>query len=568
MQKRTVALLDAGCANTVTAGECSRLGILVLDAIDLRRLPWIRPLVTAYLSDFASVSQLFAGNPQDPAAWRAAIARVRGAPRNRSAIADILVRQLERRNAPAEARAAAASLGNASTIAVLSGQQAGVFGGPLYTLLKAVTAIQLARKVQAEQQTPTVALFWVDAEDHDWAEISKAGILDEELSLRHFTVRPVEGAGTRPVAALTFDAGIEDALRELETALPASEFKAEVMTAVRRRFRPGSGVATAFAGFLDDLLGRHGLVVFESGDPAAKPLVATLFLHELARAGVTARLAREAAAIMGRLGHQPQVEPADDSVALFYVDANSRRPIKYRSSEFAIGDQVRPAADVQQEAKAHPERFSPSVLLRPLVQDRLFPTVCYVAGPSELAYQAQLGGVYREFGVEPPLLYPRASATIVDSGAARFLEKSGVAFETLQAQDEGALNRLLESLLPPALEQTLEETERGVAEGAARLKAAVVSVDPTLSGAVDTTLDRIRETLKTLHGKIIQASKRKDETLRRQFHRTRALVFPGGQPQERILCTAFFLARFGPALIDRLLETLPLETNKHYLLKI
>ena len=127
---------------------------------------------------------------------------------------------------------------------------------------------------------------------------------------------------------------------------------------------------------------------------------------------------------------------------------------------------------------------------------------------------------------------------------------------------------MLESLLPPALEQTFEETERAVAEGAARLKAAVVSVDPTLSGAVETTADRIRETLKTLHGKIIQASKRKDETLRRQFHRTRALVFPGGQPQERTLCTAFFLARFGPGLTDRLLEDLPQQTNKHYLLKI
>ncbi len=162
----------------------------MLDAIDLSRLPWIRPLVTAYLNDFASVSQLFSGNPQDPAAWRRAIARVRGAPRNRSAIADILVRQLERRNAPAEARAAASSLGDASTVAVLSGQQAGVFGGPLYTILKAVTAVQLAKRVRAEHQTPTVALFWVDAEDHDWAEISKAGILDEELSLRHITVKP------------------------------------------------------------------------------------------------------------------------------------------------------------------------------------------------------------------------------------------------------------------------------------------------------------------------------------------------------------------------------------------
>jgi bacillithiol synthase len=544
------------------------LGILVLDAIDLRRLPWIRPLVTAYLNDFASVSDLFAGNPQDPAAWRTTIARVQGAARNRSAVTEILTRQLEARNAPQEARAAAASLAAGSTVAVVSGQQAGVFGGPLYTLLKAITALQLAKKVHAEHQTPAVALFWVDAEDHDWAEINKPGILDEELSLRTITVNGVEGSGTRPVSALAFDAGIEDAVRELEEGLPASEFKAEAVAAVRRRFCQGAGVSTAFAGFLDDLLGRHGLVVFESGDRAAKPLIASLFSGELERPGVTAGLARAAAATMTRLGHSPQVEPAEDYVALFYMDDTGRRPIKHRDSAFAVGDQTRRAADLTAEAKAHPERFSPSVLLRPVVQDRLFPTVCYVAGPSELAYQAQLGGVYREFGVEPPILYPRVSATIVDSAAARFLEKSRIGFETLHAQDESALNRLLESLLPPALEQTFDATDRGVAEGAARLKAAIVSVDPTLSGAVDTTLERIRETLKTLQGKIIQASKRKDETLRRQFHRTRAIAFPAGQPQERVLCTAFFLARYGPGLSDRLLDILPLDTSKHYVVTI
>ena len=273
-------------------------------AIDMRRFPWIRPLVAAYASDFPSVAPLFAGDPASPEAWRATIERVSKAPRDRARVEQAVSRQLDQRGAPQEARTAARRLADPSAVAVLVGQQAGLFGGPLYVLLKAITAIQMARALERDHRVPAVPVFWVDAEDHDWAEISKAGILDEELSLRHITVRPVDGAGTRPAAALTFDAGIEDALRELEAALPASEFKAEVMTAVQRRYRPGAGVATAFAGFLDDLLGRHGLVVFESGDSTAKPLVATLFLHEIERPGVTARLAREAAATLTRLGHR------------------------------------------------------------------------------------------------------------------------------------------------------------------------------------------------------------------------------------------------------------------------
>src|SRR5262249_46500182 len=139
----------------------------VREAIDLRRLPWIRPLVDAYARDFNSVASLFtAGNPADPSAWQRTIERVRRTSRDRHQLRDVLTRQLPERGAPPAARTAAQSLGEASTVAIVTGQQAGIYGGPLYTLLKAVTTIQLARRVQAEQRAPVVPVFWVDADDH------------------------------------------------------------------------------------------------------------------------------------------------------------------------------------------------------------------------------------------------------------------------------------------------------------------------------------------------------------------------------------------------------------------
>ncbi len=233
-----------------------------------------------------------------------------------------------------------------------------------------------------------------------------------------------------------------------------------------------------------------------------------------------------------------------------------------------MGDTLRPAASLRAEALEHPARFSPNVLLRPIVQDRLFPTACYVAGPAELAYQAQLGGVYRAFGVEAPLLYPRASATLLDGAAMRFLERSGLPLESLQGRDDATLNTWLGSQLPADLERAIDEADRAVAERVDALKAAVASIDPTLGGAVDTTRDRMRDTLKTLHGKVIQATKKKDDTLRRQFHRARALAFPDGVPQERSLSVAFGVNRYGLGLGERLLEVLPVETDKHYVLTL
>jgi len=552
----------------VPAHPDAPLATSVRAAIDLRRFPWIRPLVADYLSNFAGVSSLFAGNPADPSAWRQTIERVQRGARHRPALAEMVTAQLERRGAPAEARASARLLADERSVAVVTGQQAGLFGGPLYTLLKAVTSIQLARRVSAEHGVPVVPVFWVDSEDHDWEEVRTATVLNADLAPVSVTLDDLEGAGSLPVASLTLDEGINDALAELESRLAPTEFSAETLAALRRRYAPGAGFATAFAGWIDDLLGPLGLVVFEAADPAGKPLVADLFAHELEHPGRTAALTNEAGARMRALGHAPQVEPAADSVALFYLDGQGRRSIKAQGANYAIGETTCRASDLIAQARKQPERFSPNVLLRPLVQDRLFPNICYVAGPSELAYQAQLGTTYREFGVEMPLLFPRSTATILDSAGAKFLDKSALPLEVLHARDDSALNKLLERHLPPTLEQTLDETSKRMAEQVARIKEVVTPLDPTLAGAADTTLERMRETLKSLQGKIIHAAKRKDDTLRRQFTHARALAFPGGHPQERVLSVAYFVCRYGLQIPHRLLESLPLETDKHYVLTL
>jgi bacillithiol biosynthesis cysteine-adding enzyme BshC len=539
---------------------------LLRDAVPFTRLPWMRALVHAYTHDFASIAPLFAGDPARPEVWRETIARVARAARSRDRLAAILTAQLSRRGAPEEARRLAAELGRADAVALVTGQQAGLFGGPLYTLFKAITTVQLARRTRDTHGVPVVPVFWVDAEDHDWDEVATAHLLDRDSAVAGITLGPLAGCRTHPVASLTLDGQVETAVAALEQTLPPTEFSTELIELLRRCYRPGETMAGAFARWMDALLGPHGLVVFESSDPAAKPLVADIFASELAHPGRTARLAREAGAALRALGHSAQLDPADDLVALFHLEDAGRQSIRGTSGACQIGDRPVAREELVAESRTAPERFSPNVLLRPIVQDALFPTICYVAGPSELAYHAQLGGIYQAFGIERPLLAARASATLLDAAAARFLERSGLPFETLQARDDSALNRLLESLLPPDLERTFDQTELLMSDQVARLRQAVTTIDPTLSGAVDTTLDRMRDTLKTLHNKILQASKKKDETLRRQFVRTRNLTFPDGAPQERVLNVVFFVNRYGPALIPRLIDALPPLPDRHYLI--
>jgi len=531
-------------------------------SVDVRRFPWIRPLSGDYAFNFTRVEGLYSGNPTDVQAWKDTVARAQHHPHNRGAIAAILASQQKERNAPVEARTAAAQLANADTVAVVTGQQAGAFGGPLFSLLKALTALRLARRTAAEQRVPAVAIFWVDAEDHDWAEVRSCTVLDAEFQPRTVTLPDVEGAGELPVGSLMLDSGVEHALQELADALPPTEFTADVVAALKTAWRPGVGMARAFATWIEGLLGRHGLVVFEANDPTAKPLVADVFARELASPGRTSSLAADAGAKFSAIGHTPQVVPQPDSVPLFRLDGG-RRPIRRQGDQYLVDDGVYPPDRLSAEASTNPAAFSPNVLLRPLVQDTLFPTICYVAGPSELAYLGQLRGVYETFHLPMPLIFPRVTATLLDSGAARFLAKYSVPLEDLQPQDESALNRLLQSQLPAAVEQSMREAESQLQQSMARVAAALPALDPTLAGAANTTLGKMQHELQALRNKIIHAAKRRDETLRRQFTRAQAQAFPLGHPQERTLGVVYFLTRYGPGLVDRLLEDLPLTVGEH-----
>jgi uncharacterized protein YllA (UPF0747 family) len=167
-----------------------------------------------------------------------------------------------------------------------------------------------------------------------------------------------------------------------------------------------------------------------------------------------------------------------------------------------------------------------------------------------------------------PLIHQRASATIIDANAMRFLTRYDVALESLRAQDEAVLNAVLEAQLPSSVETAHEETLRTLEQRMDRLAKEVVQIDPTLEGASRSTLSRMQDDLKKLHGKIIQAAKRKDETLRRQFQNARSQAFPGGEPQERAVGFVYFLNKYGPALVDRLHTELPIDAGTHWVVTI
>jgi bacillithiol biosynthesis cysteine-adding enzyme BshC len=543
----------------IFAVQCSNGNIISLRIpVDHRRFPWLKPLAADYTFNFAALAPFYSGDPAQPASWTAAIANAQKHPHPRAGISAILSRQLERRQAPQAARDAATRLAQPGTVAIVTGQQAGLFGGPLYTLYKGLTAAKLAAQISEEHGVPAVAVFWVESEDHDWQEVASVSVLDEALQRRTITLAPPPGAGHTSISRITLDAGINATIGELVATLPQTEFTSELVDQLKTAYAPGATMSNAFARLFDRLLGELGVVVFECSDPAAKNLVSSVFVQEIQQPGRTWALAEEAGRRLTSSGYHMQVESASpSSPALFRLDG-ARTPIEAAD-----------APRLEEEARTRPETFSPNVLLRPIVQDVLFPTVCYVSGPSELAYLCQLRQVFVQFGVPMPLMFPRASATVLDSAGARFLEKHDhLPFEGLQARDESALNRLLAASLPESMDHALQEADKSIQEKMAKVIASVPGIDATLEGAARSTLGKMQHELTTLRGKVISAAKKRDETLRRQFSRTQAQAFPDGIPQERALGSIALLNRYGPALVQRLVQELPVDPRHHWVLTL
>ncbi len=532
-------------------------------------MSWTARFLEDYCHDFGRLEPFFVGSPTAPDTWRRAIAERQKRSGATRGIADIATRQLTARGAPREALASAKRLRDSETVCLVTGQQAGLFGGPMFTLLKALTAIKVARQVTDEHGVAAVPVFWVDAEDHDLAEINTCGVLTSDLEPRSVSLS-LDGAANRPASAVELPASVTDVVTELRALLPPTEFSDDLFARLSATYRPGVSIVDAFARWLDLILGPHGLVVFDPSDGAAKSLVQSIFSRELAVVGQTSRLAAAAGDELSRLGYHAQVTPSPDAVSLFSLDGgrNAIRRIDGDDDSFDVGPNTQSLAELRRRAEGDPSSFSPNVLLRPVVQDTLFPTVGYVAGPSELAYLGQLRKVYEHFDVPMPVVYPRATVTIADRSMLKFLARYPIGFENLQAQDDGVLNRLLASLLPASVEQAVVETEQAVASRLTALAGQVSEVDPTLVGAVDTTRGKMERDIRQLRGKIIQAAKRRDETLRRQFHRARNQAFPGADPQERSVNGLYFLNRYGPHLVDQLLDDLPVEIGQHWLVTV
>jgi len=527
-----------------------------METLDYRTLPAVKPLFLDYLERFDAVESFFAGNPYDQGSWAATAARVQSVDRPREETAAALVALNGTLGADESALGSLERLRDGALV-VITGQQVGLFGGPLYTLYKAVSAVQLARAMESQLGTPVVPLFWMDTDDHDFDEVQSVALIDASRALTRVRYED-DGDANRSVGGHVLSDAITDVVDRISDALPPTEFKDEIVAVMRECYAPGRTMAEAFGSWILRLTRGTGLAVVDPSLPELKAQAASLFERELGHPDASAEQVRNASEKLIAHGYHAQATPAESGVNLFLADPE-RRAVKIADAD--------DATKLVALAKSEPSRFSPNVLLRPIYQDTLFPTIAYVAGPSELAYFAQLKGVYEMFDVPMPLIVPRMSFTVVERKEARFIDRYDVDVTKLASDNESVLNEIVRQQTPPELEEDLSRARTCIEDITVALERDVQAVDASLVPTVKSTRGKLLHHLKELETKTQRAIKRNNDTVRQQFLSTRTALFPEFVMQERKLGALGYLSKYGWFFSEMVAQGSDMTRKSHALLR-
>jgi len=528
--------------------------------IPFTEIPKTSALFSDYVHDFSRVASFYAHDAFQPESFSRAAREASLEEARRTTVADVLAEQNNRLGGGPDTQKNIARLRSGQALAVVTGQQVGLFGGPAYSVYKALTAVQLSQRLTAEG-IETVPVFWLASEDHDFAEVNHATFLQENGQLLPLLDSAAPPKDT-PVGQVSFSVSMEELCGRVVGLWPR-EMSAEPR-GLLAGYAPGQSYTQAFARLFHQLLAGLGLIVLDPQHPTFHSLNRPLYRRALEEAGKLHGLIRGRDRELDQHGYHAQVRLKENSTLVFVTINGRRLPLRRRGETFFLpGQGERTLAALRDQLQAEPASFSPNVLLRPLVQDSLLPTVAYVAGPNEIAYFAQAQVLYRELLGRMPVIVPRASLTLVDRRIQRLLHKYKVDLRECFRGRAYLRAQLAGRLLPRRSLVRLEKTESRLEKLMQETAAEVQKLDPTLAGAADTSSRKMLYQFQKIRGKAASARAGREGLVDRHLDILLNALYPGRGLQERQISFLNFVAREGQSLVPRLLEQIQTQGRDH-----
>jgi bacillithiol biosynthesis cysteine-adding enzyme BshC len=535
--------------------------------IPTRLLPHLSPLARDYFYDFARVQEFYDGDFRDPAAFERQASRVKSRALPREDLAAILTEQNRNFGCGSETLDQVEKLVRDRAGAVVTGQQVGLFSGPLYTIYKALTAVKLAANLGRRGLGRFVPIFWLASDDHDLAEIDHITLLDKENKLAEIRCPMPSREAKTPASNLILPPDVLGCLQKLADSTLNTEFKADVIGGLSEAYKPGRSYVEAFARWLSRLFKAQGLIIIDPADARLKEMGKDVFRRELDEDSPSTRRAVDASEKLRRAGYGVQVPLHEGIFNLFHLEGE-RRTILGKGDALTIKGMETPVRkdELLARAKERPFLFSPNVLLRPIYQDAILPTVAYVGGLAEVAYFAQLKGVYAAFGLPMPVVYPRKSVTVVEKKVGQVLEKCGLEIPDFWTQPDGLIAETVKKQVPEKLETELRRAHRGLEESFEALRAEVIAFEPTLGSSLDLARGRIDRQWTYIERKARQAAAKRNETAARQLRKAADDIYPNQRLQERAFNIVPYLIKYGFAFLENVGQAIDIDEHDHQVL--
>jgi bacillithiol synthase len=534
--------------------------------IPFRQIPHTSRLFLDYLSYIPSVRDFFPRSPNFNEWLKDEAGLVRYDDARRAKVCAILERQNRAWGASPKTLENLERLRHGALTAV-TGQQVVLFGGPLFSVFKALTAVKLAAEATAAG-VDCVPIFWLATEDHDLAEVNHVSLLSAQ-GLPHSVAVETHGIPDAPVGTIQFGPEINRVVGNAASLFGDSEAAAWL----DESYREGETFGSTFARLFTRLFAKWGVILLDPSDKEFHDLAKPLFLEAIRKAPELdeALLARGKA--LEAAGYHQQVKVTAASTLLFEVKNGARTVIRRKGNgfvgaEFMVGQEKLAPDQLLQQIEAAPEKFNPNVLLRPVVQDYLLPTLAYTGGAAEVAYFAQVAVVYEKLlGRITPVL-PRFSATLLEPNPERTLTRYQLTLpDVLQGPDK--VREIIASRsLPPDLQARFARANDAVEQSMSALRESVGRLDSTLVRAADRALARMRYQVNRLHGQAARSEQSRNEVITRHADALSSALCPHKELQEREVAGLAFVARYGASLLETLYQTIHTDCHDHQLIPV
>ncbi len=540
--------------------------------INFSNIPANQNLFLDYIEEFDNVSKFYSKNFRDKDKYIIHFNTLASQNKvHRNNLTEIITKQYKSFNISEETKRNIELLKSSNTLAIITGQQLGIFTGPLYTLYKSITAIKLAEKLKDEfPNFNFVPVFWLEGDDHDFDEVRTISILNNENNLVDVSYHDgiEEEINRGSIGQLKFNDNINLIYEELHKSLRETEFKASLIDFLKSIYTPEKTFLEALKELIFNLFDKYGLIIFNPIDNEIKKLLKPIFKKSINEYKFHSTALVERSAELEEIYHaQVKVK----AINLFYIDDKERLLIEpTETGELRLKGKRKKFSfdEMLNLIETYPEKFSPNVLLRPICQDFLFPTGFYVAGPSEISYFAQVNPLYEFFSIEEPFIYPRASCTIIEKGVNQVLNKYNLSVLDIFVEQKILIENIIKRNSELNTEKVFNDTGKELENIFNSITLSISKVDNTLEDLSQKTLQKVQQLLEYLRSKTSEAEKRKYEITIRQLTKVQNVLYPNQNLQERELNFIYFVNKYGMDFLKWLYDEIKIDKFHHQILEM